>query len=227
MRTYGSNYKAHPKTQERTKYADYKNREATEWDVRIDLVNGMTSSKIFDRLVNFKDKFDYVLLGAEERPDDAGAGKHLSTEDHVHIAVIMKKMSKREEVLDLMRGPRSLGPGKEYCVPRNPKFSYAGWVMHHTKKQYKINPDGPLQLYEHGDLPMDAYDEKTCWAVIRMINKFGNIKMKERFKSYQDKIEFYKLANQLDDLDKIPPVADGYAIPEIQKILGGEIKKID
>lgn len=153
MRTYGKNYKSHPSTVTRPTAHDYKNRESTEWDVRLDLIDGFTSSKILDRAVAFKDKFQFLLIGAEEKPDAIGslmpqnrAVKPGSTEIHVHIAIVLAKPAKRGEVLELLRGPRSLGPGAEYCVPRNPKFTYAGWIAHHTKLEFKLNPDGPLKL---------------------------------------------------------------------------------
>lgn len=162
MRTYGSNYKIHPKTIVRASPADYKNREDTEWDVRLDLIGGLTSAKILEHCVAHKDKFAYCLIGGEERPDhlpslmpQAQAYKPGSTEDHVHLAVILQRPAKRADVLQLLRGPRSMGPGSEYAVPRNRKFVYAGWIAHHTKLVMKLDPER-LKLYEHGDLPMDS-----------------------------------------------------------------------
>nr|QTE03487.1 MAG: replication-associated protein [Fringilla montifringilla CRESS-DNA-virus sp.] len=200
MRTFGKNYKEHPKTVQRVSNADYKNREAVEWDIRLDLVNGMTSAKILEHAVQWKDKFTFCLIGAEEEPDTtprkndfSSAGSWTSDEVHVHIAIVMAKACKRGEVLQLLRGPRPIGTGNEYAVPRNPKFTYAGWIAHHTKVLSKINPDGPLKLYEYGDLPMDSYDEATCWKVLKILKKFGNDEMKERFKSYSMKIDAYKI----------------------------------
>lgn len=242
MRTYSKNYKSHPATVTRTTVHDYKNRESTEWDVRLDLVDGFTASKILDRCVAFQEKLAFCIIGAVEHPDVATApsagfksmSKALSEEDHVHVAIILKKPAKREDVLQLLRGPRTIGTGNEYAVPRNPKFTYAGWIAHHTKVFTKINPDGPLKLYEYGDLPMDSYDEETCWKVIRMIKKFGNEEMKERFKSYSAKIDEYKLAKAIQKLDDVPPVEDqekhvGVSgnIHRIQEKLGGEVIHIE
>ncbi len=203
MRSYGKS-KAYPTTVVRPTRADYKNRTAHEWDVRLDLVNGFTSAKALEHAVQWKSKFKFCLIGAEESPD-VGPGRHNnnkpnasgSEEVHVHVAIIMEKACTRNDVLQLLRGPRSIGAGNEYAVPRNPKFTYAGWIAHHTKMLTKINPEEPLKLYEHGDLPMDSYDEDTCWKVIRMIKKFGNEEMKQRFKSYGEKIDEYKLQKRL------------------------------
>lgn len=214
MRTYGKNYKEHPSTVKRTSYADYKNREATEWDVRLDVVNGLTSGKILEHAVAHKDKIKYCFIGGEERPDDIKslmpqnrAVKPGSEEIHVHVAIILIKPCKRADVLQLLRGPRSFGAGSEYCVPRNPKFTYAGWIMHHSKLDFKLLPEH-AKLYEYGDLPMDSYDEDTCWKVLRMLKKFGNPDMKERFRSYSNKIDEYKLAKSIKELDDLQPTVD-------------------
>lgn len=231
MRPY-SKSKAFPTTVVRPTRADYKNREATEWDVRLDIVNGMTSAKILEHCVAHKDKISFCLIGAEEEPDDQSArgphregipvqqGKGGSDEVHVHIAIVMAKACKRSDVLELLRGPRPIGTGNEYAVPRNPKFTYAGWIAHHTKIISKLNPEGPLKLYEYGDLPMDSYDEETCWKVLKILKKFGNPEMKERFASYSRKIDEYKFAKLLkevqdEDEDKPSDVAVGYVVPEM------------
>lgn len=236
MRTYSKNYKAHPATVTRTTAHDYKNRESTEWDVRLDLVNGFTDSKILDHAVAHKERIAFCIIGAIEHPDVATApssgfktmSKALSEENHVHIAIILKKPANRGDVLQLLRGPRPIGTGNEYCVPRNPKFTYAGWIAHHTKLFTKINPDGPLKLYEYGDLPMDSYDEETCWKVIRMLKKFGNEEMKERFKSYSQKLDEIKLAKAIQAIDDAEPkvdtvISDKEIKQHFEEKLGGEI----
>lgn len=200
MRTYGKNYKDHPKTVQRVSYADYKNREAVEWDIRLDLVNGFTSAKCVEHAVAHGSKIQYCFIGGEEVPDTAktpsegfkSMSKALSEEIHVHVALILLKPAKRADVLQLLRGPRTIGTGNEYAVPRNPKFTYAGWIAHHSKLDFKLCPE-KLQLYEFGDLPMDSYDEESCWKVIKILKKFGNPEIKERFKSYSMKIDAYKI----------------------------------
>nr|WCR62087.1 MAG: replication associated protein [Cressdnaviricota sp.] len=238
MRTYGKDYKAHPKTQQRVSYAEYKNREATEWDVRLDLVNGFTSAKCVEHAVAHGAKIQYCFIGGEEIPDvvPSPTNKALSEEIHVHVAIILLKPAKRDEVLQILRGPRTIGKGNEYCVPRNPKFTYAGWIAHHSKLEFKLCPDN-LKLYEYGDLPMDSYDEDTCWKVIKILKKFGNPDMKERFKSYGEKIDALKrmrkeLEAGLDEADtqeeeKEPAIAPGWFIPEMEAKLGGKIIKIE
>lgn len=246
MRTYGKNFKAHPKTVERVSYAEYKNREATEWDVRLDLINGFSSAKCLEHAVAHKEKLKYCFIGGEEIPDTGvrvipnpgfkTISGNTSEEIHIHVAIIMAKPCKREDVLQLLRGPRSIGKGNEYCVPRNPKYTYAGWIAHHSKLDFKVC-EKQLKLYEYGDLPMDSYDEETCWKVIKMIKKFGNDEMKERFKSYSEKIDALKrmrkeLAAGLDDADteeeaKEPAVAPGWFIPEMEAKLGGKILKFE
>lgn len=246
MRSYAKNYKSHPSTVTRTTVHDYKNRESTEWDVRLDLVNGTTSAKILEHAVAHKDKIQFCLIGAEEQPDGVGTAARLepasgfktvskatSEEIHVHVAIILKSPAKRGDVLQLLRGPRCIGMGNEYCVPRNPKFTYAGWIAHHTKLAFKLNPDGPLKLLEYGDLPMDSYDEETCWKVVRMLKKFGNEEMKQRFKSYSAMIDEHKAAKEMFKED-LPPVEDTQKhvgisgnIHRVQEKLGGEVLSIE
>jgi len=229
MRTYGKNYKEHPKTVQRVSYVDYKNREAVEWDVRLDLVNGFTSAKCVEHAVAHGAKIQYCFIGGEEIPDivnalmpQGRAVKPGSEEIHVHVALILLKPAKREDVLQLLRGPRSIGVGNEYAVPRNPKFTYAGWIAHHSKLDFKLCPD-KLKLYEFGDLPMDAYNEETCWKVIKILKKFGNPEIKQRFKSYSDKIDALKkmrkeleMVNNADTEEeaKEPAVAPGWILPD-------------
>lgn len=221
MRTYSKNYKAFPRTVTRPSARDIATRQATEWDVRLDVNEGFTSAHVLEHAVAHQDKFTYCLIGDVERPDDQAIHpgntkpSQGSTQDHVHIAIILVKPSTRGEVLQLLRGPRKRGD--EYAVPRNLKYTYAGWVMHHTKQAYKINPDGPLVLYENGDLPMDAYTPDKCWAVVRMMKKFGNDVMKERFKSYSNKLDEFKADELKDALAKIPPLGDAasnYILPK-------------
>lgn len=231
MRSYAKNYKSHPSTVERPSRVDYKNRTSFEWDIRLDIVNGFTSAKALEHAVAHKAKIQYCLIGAEEAPDNIKAihetgtfnpQKPGSEEIHIHVALVLKEAATRADVLQLLRGPRSIGLGNEYAVPRNPKFTYAGWLAHHTKVFTKINANGPYKLLEFGDLPMDAYDEATCWKVIRMIKKFGNEEMTKRFKGYSDKADEYKLAKAIRTLDEVPPVEDTLK-QDIQEKLGGEV----
>nr|QTE03561.1 MAG: replication-associated protein [Syrmaticus reevesii CRESS-DNA-virus sp.] len=210
MRSY-SKSKAFPKTVVRPTRKEVANREATEWDVRLDVNEGFTSAHVLEHAVAHQDKFTYCLIGDVENPD-VETVVNGSKETHVHVAIIMAKPSTREAVLQLLRGARKRGD--EYAAPRNPRFTYAGWVMHHTKTTFKINPDGPFVLYENGDLPEDAFDEKTCWAVVRMMKKFGNPDMKQRFKKYSTMLDALKTKDFKETLAVIPPVADNYILPQ-------------
>lgn len=221
MRSYAKNYKTHPKTVVRPTRKEVANREATEWDVRLDVSETFKASNVLEHAVAHQDKFTYCLIGDVEKPDDIQAidasgttnpAKPGSLETHVHVAIIMAKPSTREAVLQLLRGPHKRGD--EYAVPRNQRFTYAGWVMHHTKPTFKINPLGPFVLYETGDLPEDAFDEKTCWAVVRMMKKFGNPDMKKRFKIYSTMLDALKQKDFVQTLASIPPVAENYILPQ-------------
>ena len=87
--------------------------------------------------------------------------------------------------------------GDEYATPRNRKFTYAGWLAHHTKLVSKVDPDITL-FYEYGTLPMDAYDEQTCWAVLKILKKFATPDIKLRFSTYYDAIDMFKATKVAD-----------------------------
>lgn len=185
----------------------YKSREATEWDVRIDISDALPASRIVENAIANKNKFSYCLIGAVEEPDVSTSGAHASKERHVHVAIIMYSPAKRMDVLQLLRGPRKLGD--EYCVPRNQKYTYAGWVAHHAKLMFKVNKDDKTILYEDGDLPMDAFTEKTCWDVVKMIKKFPSPGMKERFIAYSERLDALRAEKKV--LDDPPVVVDSGA----------------
>lgn len=199
MRTYGKSQRYKP-------YATAKERAArssTEWDIRIDVNEALTPELIKLNVHAHKDDLLYALIGGVERPDpDNGINAGFTTQsattsssDHVHIALVFLNPVKREEALRVCRLHKSTD---EYAVPRNDKFTYAGWLAHHAKLSYKLNPDAPTIYYEYGTLPMDSYDERTCWAVAKILKKFACKEIKARFGSYYDKLEEYKAAPKVE-----------------------------
>jgi hypothetical protein len=62
---------------------------------------------------------------------------------------------------------------------------------------------------EHGILPLDQFDVPTLERVDRMIKKFGNDKMKERFAFYQEALRVAKVIE-----DTAPACDPNYNIPE-------------
>lgn len=166
----------------------YSTREATEWDVRVDINDLLTVDQVVSNIKERLDELCYVLVSGVERPDTMGPGpfkpKHNgsgSEEHHVHVCVVLHKSGKRGDVLQLIRGTRKLGD--EYCAPRNPKFAYAGWVIHHGKPGFKIDNE-PLIRFEWGTLPMDAFTPDVATKIKGMLKKWGTPEMEERFKGY-------------------------------------------
>lgn len=178
-------------------------REATEWDVRLDVNDQLTVQDVINNIKQEEASFLYSLVSGVERADNAGivdgrAGA--SSENHIHLAIIMLSPSKRQDVLQLLRGKRKLGD--EYCVPRNQKFTYAGWVAHHAKIDWKLEGEPGIR-YEAGVLPMDAYNPDVAANVVKMVNKFGDEAMKERFKQYYDIAGKAKLVERYLELKKL------------------------
>ena len=168
----------------------YSKREATEWDVRVDVNALLTPEIVISNIKERLDELSYVLVSGVERPDTQGPGEYQpgkngsgSTENHMHLCVVLLKPGKRGDVLQLVRGSRKLGD--EYCAPRNSKFSYAGWIIHHGKPVFKIDGE-PLIRFESGTLPLDPFTEEVGVKIQGLLKKWGTPEMKQRFKGYTD-----------------------------------------
>lgn len=206
MRTYGylhsTNGGKRKTGWERTEL--YSKREATEWDIRVDINELLTADVIISNIKERLDELQYVLVSGVERPDTMGPGpfkpKHNgsgSEEHHVHVCVVLHKPCKRGEILQLVRGTRKLAD--EYCAPRNPRFTYAGWIIHHGKPGYKIGEE-PLIRYEFGTLPMDPFTEESAIKIKSLLKKWGTPEMEDRFKGYTDLISKASIKRKIEQL---------------------------
>lgn len=214
MRTFGdrrhSNYKGNANTYQRRQ--EYKTRTSNEWDLRIDLVGGLTVDALVAHAQLNLGTIVYIMVSGIESPDLAynsttnirgetitkTAGS-VSQELHVHVGVVSQRLMTRQQAIDLLIPQGTvLSPGQLYAVPRNTKFSYVGWVCHHSKELTKLK-DEPGLRYEYGILPLDTFDINRLKDIDRMIRKFGNAEMRVRFKFYQDAL---KTAKELDKIDQ-------------------------
>lgn len=182
MRTYGKiprDIRSFYTTKPRESKKAYRERTSTEWDVRLD-VTAAEADSVVETISKSLNLFDYVLVSGVEEPDVPGCGDHGASESHVHIAAIFQYPMRRDQVLRAIRG--AIAYGDEYCTPRNQKFTYAGWFMHHSKWGWKVAGDRcklagePSIRYEFGILPDDATDEDTKLKVQRMYEKYGSTK---------------------------------------------------
>lgn len=206
MRSYGKNYKANDASKPYVSRKEYRTRESTEWDVRVDCVNGITPTTIRDTMQLRETDIVYGLIGGLEQPDPKGwsmgtvdgplllTHPTISSQEHVHVALVFLRPVNRATALKMCRDTKL---GDEYATPRNKKFTYAGWLAHHTKLAFKVDPDITL-FYEYGTLPMDSYDEQTCWKVLKILKKFATPDIKLRFSSYYDTIDAIKAAKVPD-----------------------------
>lgn len=200
MRTYGKNYKINGASKPYTSAKEYRTRESTEWDVRVDCVNGITPDTIRVQMQLRESDIVYGLIGGLETPDPVPgipsnvATSPMSKQEHVHIALVFLRPVCRATALKMCRETKL---GDEYATPRNKRFTYAGWLAHHTKAAFKVDPESTL-FYEHGTLPMDSYDEQTCWAVLKILKKFATPDIKLRFSSYYDAIDMFKATKVAD-----------------------------
>lgn len=224
MRSYGKNYKINGASKPYVSRQEYRTRESTEWDVRVDCVNGITPETIRATMQLRIADVVYALIGGLENADTKmstetnvhGSAIHttggsVSKEQHVHIALVFLSPVCRATALKLCRETKL---GDEYATPRNRKFTYAGWLAHHTKLAFKVDPESTL-FYEFGTLPMDSYDEQTCWNVAKILKKFGNPDVKVRFSSYYDALDQFKEIKAAKALP--PPVVPDYLLAMLPK----------
>lgn len=156
-------------------------RKSTEWDVRLDVGLDLSVDTIVDNIRASLDDILYVLVSGVELPeinDGKESNQFMSKETHVHIALVLKEDKIRGDVLRLLRGPRKIAD--EYATPRSKKFLYAGWILHHTKVQGKLDPE-KLCVFEHGTCPMDPINPDTCKKYVNMAKKYGAKPYLDRF----------------------------------------------
>lgn len=206
MRSYGKNfmYKTTATYKERAE------RLATEWDVRLDVNENLTAQVVCDNVRKHFDQLLYVLVSGVEMPDNQkggcldparGAGTtgtkspSTSEENHVHLCIVLYGPMRRIDVLKMLRGPRKLGD--EYCTPRPPKFTYAGWIIHHGKPGFKLDGE-PLVRLENGSLPMDPYTTDNALKIKGLLKKWGTDGMRSRFKEYTDLLEREIIKNKIE-----------------------------
>lgn len=218
MRSYGKNYKVNGASKTYVSAKEYRTRESTEWDVRVDCVNGITAETIRGQMQLRIADLVYGLIGGLERPDPVPgipsnvATSPMSQQEHVHIALVFLSPVCRATALKMCREAKV---GDEYATPRNKKFTYAGWLAHHTKLAFKVNQDAPKIFYEVGTLPMDSYDEETCWKVVKILKKFATPDIKMRFASYYDMLDQFKETKAAKALPE--PVVPDYLLAMLPK----------
>lgn len=202
MRTYAKNF-VFKKT---VSYQQRQARLATEWDIRLDVSEQLTPENIINNIKAASDEWSYALVSGVEFPDKEistnafGNGKAApaaSVENHVHLCIVLYVPKQRCDVLKMVRGPRKLGD--EYCAPRNNKFPYAGWVIHHAKPAFKLDGEPDIR-YENGDLPMDPYTTEWALRIKSMLKKFGSPQMELRFESYTRLLTKNKIQEQIEAL---------------------------
>ena len=166
---------------------DRKERQSNEWDVRID-VTPAYADEIQANLTASKDMIEYCLVSGIEKADSEVLTTG-SKENHVHIAIIFKYALRKDQVLATCRG--LIRKTDEYCVPRNKKFTYAGWYIHHTKIDWKLVLEPTVRM-EFGVLPEDDDNDYNRTSIVRLFKKFG---MDDTIQADITKIKFAKFLN--------------------------------
>nr|QTE03555.1 MAG: replication-associated protein [Prunella montanella CRESS-DNA-virus sp.] len=167
MRTYAP-YDRTKQGSQVGKKKERRERSSEEWDIRIDC-DATYADVIVNNLRNCQYLLDYALVSGIEKADSETLN-YGSKNNHIHIALVFLYPMRAYQAMQHCRGLLPLTG--EYCVPRNKKFTYAGWFMHHTKIDWKLANERPIR-YEYGLLPADEMDDDTKKKVKSMYNKFG------------------------------------------------------
>lgn len=194
MRSYAKNW-MYKKT---ATFKERQTRLATEWDVRLDVSDALTADNIIGFIKEELDELAYVLVSGVERPDQIIEGvtnRNGSIQDHVHLCVVLFVPRSRCDVLKLVRGPRKMGD--EYAAPRNAKFPYAGWVIHHAKPGFKLDGEPDIR-FERGNLPMDPFTSDWALKIQGLMRKWGSVDMQQRFKGYLDLLKANKIKERIE-----------------------------
>lgn len=198
MRSYGKNRSFMFK-----KSASYKQRTvryATEWDIRVDITEELTPEVIVKNLKSIDNDWSYCLVSGVEFADtlrnkDGPINQHGSKDNHVHVCLVLHVPCQRGDALKMVRGLRKLSD--EYAAPRNSKFSYAGWVIHHSKPGFKLSGQ-PDTVYESGDLPMDPFTTEWAVKIESMLKRWGSPRTFSRFKAYTDILKKHKIMEKIE-----------------------------
>jgi hypothetical protein len=195
MRSYGKNF-TYKKT---VSYKQRQSRCVTEWDIRLDITSELTPQILVENLKSCNGEWSYALISGVELPDklDNPEASYGSKGEHVHMCLVLHVPKNRSDVLRMVRGPRKLGD--EYAAPRNSKFTYAGWVIHHSKPGYKREGECDI-IWESGDLPMDPYTTDNALKIQSMLKKFGSPTTAARFKGYTDLLAKHKIKEKIEEL---------------------------
>lgn len=180
MRTFAPYDKTRQGSQSGKK-KERKDRTSDEWDVRIDC-DATYADEIVKNIRDNEGLLKYALISGIERADNADGPKGSapllggtmnwgSQDNHIHIALIFKYNLRRDQVLSICRG--FFKKTDEYAVPRNKKFTYAGWYMHHAKVDWKLVQELPVRL-ELGVLPEDEPTDYNIASIRRLFKKFGS-----------------------------------------------------
>lgn len=195
----------------KSNYIPLNDRVSKEWDIRIDLTNGLTATAVVERARSFKDAMVYGLVSGLEfgksrndRPSNRGWLQE-EEELHVHICLVTKNPVKRLEALGMFRPTKT---GGEYAVPRKTEHTYAGWRLHHCKDATKVESSDPI--WEYGTLPMDAMNEDVGLKIYYMVRMYGSDIDRQALKGYTDlglakknRIRMENKRKAVDDIEQL------------------------
>lgn len=163
MKTYGS-HTIYKRPNRATPY-DYASRTSTEWDFSVVVNDDKTRELLLERAsaLAASGDIEYLLIGGVEQQPNSAVKEAQSK--HIHGGVIFSKPVSRSTVVQRLVSECE----GVYCTPRNPRYLYITWKIHHCKEETKVDPT-ELLLFEFGKLPSD--NEHSLWRSSRFIQNF-------------------------------------------------------
>ena len=203
-------------------------RVSKEWDLRIDVGATWSLQDLVTNLSMSISRIQYGFISTVESADPGFTSMKpgsRSETTHVHVGLIMNEPCLRGSIIAmaLRRKVEDLPAKAVYCVPRNDRYSYGGWLAHHTKDFTKVNPTLTNLAWEYGSLPKEDLNYVTDQQLARwitVINRYATPYWLVRLAHYQEQLEQREAdrdqqedTTSVESMSNEPPVHPNYNIP--------------
>lgn len=166
--------------------AEQRKRQAAqvgkEWDIRITVDEDYTVDWVIEKLDASSDKILWYLMGGEElgkaraqkEEVDPYTLEAVLPYKHHHLCLVLHEDTSYRSVCKMIGAIHRVG---KYVALRDPKYTYAGWIIHATKINTKTDK-GKRMVKERGTRPVDVDNEENEKKIRYMIQKYGDTEAK-------------------------------------------------
>lgn len=153
-----------------------------EWDIRVTVDEDYTAEHVIKKLDEQKEKILWYLVGGaelgiakEQKGDkDPHTLDAVLPYEHHHICLVLNEETNYQGVGTLLGTMHRIG---KYIAVRDPKHTYAGWIIHATKTKTKVDQE-KRQIKEYGTRPIDEDTEENERKIRYMVRKYGDTEAK-------------------------------------------------